>query len=366
MPTTSAQELYKFGQSIWLDNISRSMIESRRLEGMIDLGISGMTSNPSIFEKAISASADYDELVAELCSRGKSTFEIYDGLTSRDVCDAADIFLDVFTRTRGLDGFVSLEINPKLAHDAAGTVREGLRLFKELNRPNVMLKIPATTAGFNAIEELTSRGININVTLIFSLDHYINAASSYLRGIRRFVEDRGDVTKVRSVASVFVSRIDTRVDNLLEESGMPKLKGSAAASNCALIYKKFLEIFSSPEFEGLKEKGVNAQRVLWASTSTKNPAYSDIKYVRELIAKDTVNTMPDETFKAFLNHGKVKEALTHDASWAESHITALSEAGIDIDEVCTLLQQEGIAAFEKSFDSLLSGLEKKRNLACKK
>ena len=356
---TKAEELYRLGQSVWLDNINRRLILSGGLERMIETGLSGLTSNPSIFEKAISAGADYDPLITELNRRGSSAFEIYDELTLADVRDAADAFLEVFRRRQGRDGFVSLEINPKLAHDVEETVKEGKRLFGRLNRPNCMLKVPATESGFKAIEELVSYGVNVNVTLIFSLAQYIGAAEAYIKGINRFIKNKGDAGRVHSVASVFVSRLDTAVDSLLEGLGKPHLKGRAATSNCALIYKKSLEIFSSSSFKSLKDRGVNPQRVLWASTSTKNPDYSDTKYVTELIARDTVNTLPEPTFQAFLDHGKVKEALTGEVSWAESHIAALSEAGIDINQECVRLQQEGIAAFEKAFDLILSTVETK-------
>jgi transaldolase len=363
----SIQELNAFGQSAWLDNINRAMLESGKLKEMIDLGLRGMTSNPTIFDKAISSSADYDEKIAELCEAGKSTFEIYDELTVRDVQDAADMFLPVYKETKGLDGYVSLEINPKFAYKVEETIKEGRRLYQKVNRPNVMLKVPATSQGFSAIEELVASGLNINATLIFSLGQYIDTANAYTRGIKRLLDKKGDVSKVRSVASVFVSRIDTSVDNLLEKkSAAAALKGKAAVSNSALIYQKYLEIFSSEDFKSLKEKGANPQRALWASTSTKNPDYSDIKYVSELIAGDTVNTMPEQTFNAFLDHGKVKEALAADASEAEKTIANLKNLGIDVNDICAQLLKDGVFAFEKSFDSLLNSIEKKKNILCKK
>ena len=365
MPKTVVHELSDFGQSIWVDNISRSIISSGKLQGMIDSGLRGMTSNPTIFDKAISSGSDYDDKIMELCFQGKSTFEIYDELTVKDVQDAADIFLPVFKQTGALDGYVSLEINPKLAFKTEETIAEGKRLFKKVNRPNVMFKVPATPQGFAAVEELVSFGMNINITLIFSLQQYIDTANAYLRGLKRLSENKADISKKRSVASVFVSRIDTSIDSLLGDENI-SLKGRAAAANSALIYKKYLEIFSSIDFKQLEKKGAIAQRVLWASTSTKNPDYSDIKYVTELIAKNTVNTMPEQTFQAFLDHGAVKEALTIDTAGARETINSLKGLKLDINEVCTQLLKDGVVAFEKSFDSLMSSLDKKKGLVCKK
>lgn len=372
MGKTSIQELGAFGQSAWVDNISRPMIKSGRLNEMIALGLRGMTSNPTIFDKAITSGTDYDDKILELSKAGKPTFEIYDELTIRDIQDAADIFLPVYEESSGVDGYVSLEINPELAHKTEETIKEGIRLFQKVNKPNVMFKVPATDAGFKAIEELTARGMNINSTLIFSLAQYLNTAQAYLRGMKRLLRDKKYVSDVRSVASVFVSRIDTYVDGLLAQLALKEenqdkkaqiifLKGRAAASNSSLIYEKFLKIFSSADFKELQKNGVNAQRVLWGSTGTKNQEYSDIKYVTELIARDTVNTMPEQTLRAFLDHGKVKESLIQEAVPAKKVIGSLKKIGIDIDDVCMQLLKEGVAAFERSFDSLLNSLEKKRS-----
>jgi transaldolase len=369
MPENSIRELNEFGQSVWLDNINRSMIRTGKLKQMIELGLCGMTSNPTIFDKAISSSTDYDERIIELCEAGKSTFEIYDDLSIRDVQDALDAFLPIYRESNGLDGYVSLEINPRLAYKTEETIKEGKRLYQKVNRPNVMFKVPATRQGFKAMEELVASAININSTLIFSLEQYINTANAYIRGIKRILQDKDDVSRVRSVASVFVSRIDTSVDNLLEQkkkTSLVSLKGKAAVSNSGLIYQKYLEIFSSADFKQLQKQGANEQRVLWGSTSTKNPDYSDIKYVSELIAKNTVNTMPEQTLYAFLDHGKVKQALTSDASEAQKIITTLKNLGIDINDICAQLLKDGVLAFEKSFDSLLNSLEKKKNIVCKR
>jgi len=373
MAKTSIEKLAEFGQSAWLDNINRAMIENGRLEELIGLGLRGMTSNPTIFDKAISLSNDYDEKIKELHGDTKSVFEIYDELTVKDVQDVTDIFKSTYESTNGLDGYVSLEINPKLASNTKETIEEGRRLFKKVNRPNLMLKVPATDAGFAAVEELLSEGINVNITLIFSLEQYIKTAEAYIKGIERLSKNRKDLSRVRSVASIFVSRVDTVVDKMLDEkienetsdvmkSKMYLLKGTAAVANSKLIYKNFLEIFSGKEFRQLKEKGTNFQRVLWASTSTKNPIYSDIKYVSELIGKNTVNTIPENTLQAFLDHGAIKEALTNDVQDAGDIIRGLKDFRIDVNGICEQLLKDGVIAFEKSFESLLNSIKKKAEI----
>jgi len=366
------QQLNSLGQSIWLDNINRAMIESGKLKELIVQGLLGMTSNPTIFDKAISSSSEYDEKMIELAKEGKSTFEIYDELTIKDVQDATDLFRPVYEKTKRSDGYVSLEINPKLAYNTKETIEEGKRLWKKVNRANLMLKVPSTNEGFEAVQELIALGMNINVTLIFSLEQYINTFKAYRNGIKRFMEGGGDVSKVHSVASVFVSRVDTVVDSMLDEmiakSGnqqekekIESLKGKAAVANSAIIYARYLEFISSSDFKDLQKKGANIQRVLWGSTSTKNPAYNDIKYVTELIGKSTVNTVPDETLSAFLDHGKAKEALTMDVSGSQKIINELKGTGIDVNDVCRQLLENGVIAFEKSFDSLLDHIENKAN-----
>ncbi len=369
MSNSTIEQLAEFGQSIWLDNISRSIIESGRLEELIELGLRGMTSNPTIFEKAISDSSDYNEKIKELHKAGKSTFEIYDDLTVRDIQDAADILKPVYEKTNGQDGYVSLEINPKLAYRTGETIEEGKRLFEKVNRPNLMLKVPATDEGFEAIEALVGEGVNVNITLIFSLDQYVNTAHAFLRGMNKFLDNQGDVSTVSSVASVFVSRVDTAADKMLDDlmdketngaakSELESLKGTAAVANSALIYRKHIEIFSEKAFALLKEKGARVQRVLWGSTGTKNPAYSDVKYVTELIARNTVNTLPDKTLEAFLDHGVVKEALTASAEKSQKTVDRFKGFGIDIDSICAKLLEDGAAAFTKSFESLLGTIER--------
>jgi len=369
MADTTIKQLGEWGQSVWLDNIGRSMIESGKLTEMMDAGLRGITSNPTIFEKAISGSSDYDEAIKALTKAGNSTFEIYDDLTIRDIQDAADMFRPIYEKTNRLDGYVSLEI-PKLAYDTKETIEEGMRLYEKVNRPNVMLKVPATDQGFGAISTLLGEGANINITLIFSLDHYIKTAQDFLSGMNSLLNKQGDLSKTCSVASVFVSRVDTAVDKMLEGAlegtadktvahELESLKGKAAVANSQVIYEKYIEIFSGEEFERLRQHGAHVQRVLWGSTGTKNPAYSDIKYVTELIGRNTVNTLPENTIAAFLDHGIVKEALTADAKASQETIDRLSQFGIDIDRVCAKLLEEGAGSFTASFESLLSTLETK-------
>jgi transaldolase len=375
MIKTSIQELNEFGQSVWFDNISRSMIKGGKIKEMISQGLRGITSNPTIFDKAISKSSDYNEQIQELARNEKTTFEIYDDLTIKDIQDALDVFKPVYDDTNMLDGYVSLEINPKLARMTKETIQEGKRLYKKVNRPNLMLKVPSTEDSFAAVCELSAAGINVNVTLIFSLEQYINSVKSYLEGIKRFAESGGDVCKVHSVASVFISRIDTLADKMLDEkikkesdsqikNRLNSLKGKAAVANSKLIYKKYLEFCSSNEFKALKAKGANMQRLLWGSTSTKNPVYSDIKYVVELIGKNTVNTMPDATYEAYLDHGRIEESLNDNVKDAQDTIEQLRGFDIDIDKVCAKLLEDGVAAFESSFESLLHSIDEKRNKLC--
>jgi len=370
MSDTTIQKLRDFGQSIWFDNISRALIQSGRVEELIDLGVSGMTSNPTIFDRAVSSSSDYDERIDQLNKLGKPTFEVYDDLTVRDVQDAADIFKPVYENTDGLDGYVSLEIDPHLATKTDETIEEGRRLHKKVDRPNVMFKVPAANEGFDAIETFLAEGINVNVTLIFSLEQYEKTAQAFLNGMARLSERQGDLSRTSSVASVFVSRVDTAVDKMIDEmiatekdeaakDKLQSMRGEAAVANAKLIYQKSLEIFSGDAFTKLRKKGARVQRVLWGSTGTKDPSYSDIKYVAELIGKETVNTVPEKTLEAFLDHGIVREAVTSDLKGAQEIIESLRGFGIDIEEVCDRLLQDGIVAFQKSFDSLLESIRAK-------
>lgn len=368
MSKTTLHQLSDLGQSAWLDFIDRPLLETGKLQKLIEQGLRGMTSNPSIFNGAIANSTDYDKKISQLKASGKSTFEIYDELTIKDIQDACDILKPVFESTKHLDGYVSLEINPQIAHDTQQSIQEGKRLYFKVKRPNVMIKVPATDAGFPVIEELIANGINVNTTLIFSLSQYIRTAESYMNGLAKYQRAGGDLSRVRSVASVFVSRIDTAIDKMLEDKmnraidGPTKLllqsfKGKAAVANCKLVYEKSRELFSSPRFKTLAN--ANIQRVLWASTSTKNPAYPDIKYVTELISKDTVNTIPEPTLNAFLDHGKVKEALTGKIDDTVRLLEQLKGYDIDINAVCAQLLSEGVVAFDKAFVALSEAITRK-------
>lgn len=370
MAKTTLQMLDEFGQSVWIDNINRALIETGRLQELIDQGVRGLTSNPTIFDKAISGSSDYDEMISELKEKHRSTFEIYDDITVRDIQEAADLLRQIYKDTEGMDGYVSLEIDPRLANDAEGTIAEGTRLSAKVARPNLMLKVPATDEGFKAITALLGRGVNINATLIFSLRQYRNTAEAYLKGIENLLAQGGNAKPVHSVASVFVSRVDTLVDDNIERiqsassgSAEPhkfeKLRGRAAVANSLMIYDEYSQIFSSARFEMIRKQGGNIQRLLWGSTSTKNPAYSDVKYVTELIGKGTVNTIPEKTLLAFLDHGEVKEALPGDLEEARAIIQMLVDSGIEIDDVCSRLLRDGVVAFQDSFSSLLMAIEKK-------
>jgi len=359
MTKTKLQEIAALGQSLWIDNISRSMITGGKLKSLIDQGLRGQTSNPTIFKQAISHSSDYDARIQQLAKDGKTTFEIYDELTIKDVQDAADLFRGVYESTQGLDGYVSLEINPQLGNELESQLKEGMRLWQKLNRPNVMIKVPATKNGLGVVEGLIAQGINVNVTLIFSAEQYQEVVWAYLRGLNHLAKNGRDMRQVRSVASVFVSRIDTSIDKKLDEN-LKSLRGMAAVANGEVIYHKFQKSFGSSEFNALKSKGANLQRVLWASTGTKDAQYSDIKYITELIAQDTVNTVPDKTLEAVLDHGIAKLAMPGDVAEAQKKLEQLRLAGIDIGMVCNQLLVDGLASFEKSFEELTTSIEEKQ------
>ncbi len=363
MKKTTIQQLADYGQSAWLDYISRPLLESGKLKNLIAQGLRGMTSNPSIFNQAISSSNDYDARIVQLKGKGKSTFDIYDTLTIADIQDATDQFKPVYAATKGLDGYVSLEINPKIAHKTAEQITEGLRLFKAVGRPNLMIKVPATPEGFKVVEELTANGVNVNTTLIFSVKQYERTVEAYFAGLTHLLKNKGSVHKVHSVASVFVSRIDTLIDELLEKNADAKnlqsLKGKAAVANCRIIFEQYHAFVNSPAYKTLAAQGANMQRVLWGSTSTKNPQYSDIKYVTELIARPTVNTLPEKTLLAFLDHGKVQEAFGASSGDATKILSQLKSLGIDIDQICQNLLRDGVKSFEDAFEALLNAIEKK-------
>ena len=354
-------QLKALGQSVWLDFIQRSLIESGELKRLIDQdGLSGLTSNPTIFAKAISETNEYDEEIERLLKVCNTTEEIYLSLAVRDIQEVADLFYPAFERTNGEDGFVSLEVNPHLAHDTGKTIEEARKLFGLVSRKNLMVKIPATPEGLPAIEQAISEGININVTLIFSLERYEQVAQAYLSGLEKRTKKGEPLDPVHSVASVFVSRIDTKADKLLAQKGIQALQGKVAIANSKLIYQKFKEIFAGKRFKALEGKGANVQRPLWGSTGTKNPSYSDVLYIEELIGSNTVNTVPPSTLQAFRHHGKVRPSLEEGVSEARKVIKELSEAGIDLKQLTDELETEGVKSFRDSFDQLLYSIQEKQ------
>jgi transaldolase/glucose-6-phosphate isomerase len=366
-------EVMKAGQSIWYDNIRRAMLDTGDLAKKIEEDdLRGVTSNPTIFEKAITGSTDYDEQMRSLVQQGASVSDIYEALVLDDIGRAADILRPVYDKTDGLDGYISLEVSPRLAYDTQGTIEEAERLFRGLNRPNVMIKIPAAQEGLPAIEESIYRGININVTMIFSIENYTQVAEAFIKGLERRDAEGKTVDHIASVASFFVSRVDTAIDTDLEyrarhaatpeeKAMLENLAGRAAVANAKLAYQKFKEIFHGERFSKLKNKGAQVQRCLWASTGTKNPKYSDVLYVDNLIGAETVNTIPPQTYTAFRDHGQVAPTLEANLEEARVVIAKLAEIGIDLGEVTDKLQRDGLASFVGSFDTLIESIEAKRD-----
>lgn len=359
------KKLEQLGQSIWYDNISRGVILKGELKKMVDEGCLGVTSNPTIFDKAISGSDDYDDQIHRMVEKNPDVdgAEIIQALMVKDIQMACDVLRSVYDRTRGGDGFVSIEVTPGKARDTKATVEEVRELWTKVNRPNLMVKIPATREGLPAIEQSISEGMNINVTLIFSVERYRDVADAYIKGLERRVKEGKPVDAVRSVASVFVSRIDTLVDDLLTRNDPDKYKtlmGKAAVANTKFIYQAFREIFGLPRFVTLKSKGAAVQRPLWGSTGTKNPAYSDLLYVDTLIGPHTVNTVPPSTYAAILDHGRPAQTVEADLDGARKVLSDVAAAGIDMKWVLQKLEDDGVAAFEKSFDGLYKNLVAKR------
>lgn len=360
------------GQSVWYDNINRAQLVSGEFKRMLDEdGVVGVTANPTIFEKSISSGHAYDEQMTQLISEGKNTNEIYEALVMQDIRTVADLLRPIYDRTNGQDGYVSLEVSPELAHDTEGTLSEVRRFWKTVNRPNVMIKIPATPAGIPAIEQALTDGINVNITLIFSLASYKAVTEAYLSALESRNAEGKDISHIASVASFFVSRVDTLVDKLLEDkikasnsaeeqTQLKKLEGKAAIANARLVYKEFQNIFGSPRFETLKHSGAHVQRPLWASTSTKNPAYRDVLYAEELIGPDTVDTMPLETIVNFRDHGVVARTIENDLAGAKADLDALEKIGIHYNQVTQQLQDEGVQKFADSFRQLFEGIESKQ------
>jgi transaldolase len=368
--STPLEHLSALGQSVWVDFLSRDSIRGGHLQQLIDEdSVVGATSNPSIFEKAMGSGSAYDEQIHELIDQDPTqpadVEAIFWALAEQDIRDACDVFRPVWDGGSGRDGYVSLEVDPRLAYDTLQTFREAMRIHESVERPNLMVKIPATKPGLAAIEDVVSKGRSINVTLIFSLRRYAEVAESYIRGIERLVAEGGDPRKVASVASFFVSRIDTEADRRLEDVGAPKeLQGKLAVANAKLAYAHYLDAFSGPRWEYLVGKGATPQRVLWASTSVKNPAYPDTLYVEELIGSDTVNTMPEETILAYQDHGEPQPRLQRDLEDAKTLLERLARVGVDYDDVTDTLEREGVEKFAEAFEQLMQSLrEKQQTLA---
>ncbi len=364
MAESRLHKLSKHGQSVWIDSLSRTMLQSGQLEQMMrDDAVVGVTTNPSIFQKALSEGDAYDEQLRKIGESEHDPKELFLQLSARDVEAALDLLSSVHEEN-GEDGFVSWEVDPTLAYDREGTFDEAMRLHGWLDRPNLYVKIPATRPGLGAIEDCIAHGKSINVTLIFSLQRYKEVVEAHLRGLERLVASGGDPSKVYSVASFFVSRVDTEADKRLETIGTKEalaLRGKLAIANAKLAYEHYREAYSGPRWEFLKEKGATPQRCLWASTSTKNPDYRDVLYVEELIGPHTVNTMPLETIEAFQDHGEVRgDTVLEGVEEAEALLDALAEAGVSYDEVVETLEVEGVQKFSDSFDELIEGLEAKR------
>lgn len=353
-------ELAELGQAVWLDYILRSFVTKGELKALIDDGVRGVTSNPTIFEKAIAGTSDYDDDMRQLVSDGKTVDEIYEALVLDDIGSAADQLRPLYDATGGADGFISLEVSPRLAHNTDGTIADAKRFFAALGRPNVMIKIPGTPAGVPAITAATAAGINVNVTLLFSLAQYDAIAKAYIEGLEQFSAAGGDLSRVSSVASFFVSRVDTAVDKLLDKSGQSDLVGKTAIANAKLAYAHYKKLFSGPRWEALAAKGARVQRPLWASTGTKDPRFSDTLYVDTLIGPDTVNTMPLATLEAFRDHGTVALTVESDLDQARAQIEKLAALDIDLEAITQQLQDDGVTLFAKSFDSLMESIAAKR------
>jgi len=370
--TNPLLQLKEYGQSVWYDNIDRAQLISGQFKKLLDEdGVVGVTANPTIFQKSISHGDAYDEQITQLIKAGKSTNEIYEALVITDVQTVADILRPIYDRTNRQDGFVSLEVSPDLAHNTEGTISEVRRFWKLVDRPNLLVKIPATPEGLPAIQQALTEGININITLIFAIDFYHKVTDAYLSALENRNAEGKDISHIASVASFFVSRVDTLVDQLLEDKikatsdsaeqqKLKSLEGKAAIANARLVYQDFKRIFNTPRFETLKHSGAHVQRPLWASTSTKNPAYRDVLYAEELIGPNTVDTMPLETIENFRDHGRVRLSIEDNIPQAKAELAALEEVGIHYDQVTQQLLDEGVQKFADSFHELFKGIESKK------
>lgn len=368
--------LVEVGHGFWLDEIRREYLISGKLKELIEGdGLTGLTTNPSIFQKAITASDLYDQEIRTLAERGMSAEDIFDQLSTSDIQQAADAFLPVYERSDGRDGFVSAEVKPSIAYQTETTVNEALELKERIGRENIFVKVPGTTEGNEAIRRLTSLGVNINITLLFSLAQYEESARSYLRGLRDRLSRGEEIKGVVSVASVFISRVDTAVDSWLEQrmdrassderGELERLRGRAAVANARLVYERFRDIFSAPDFGELEQQGALVQRLVWGSTGTKNPDYSDVKYIDSLIGPASINTMPLSTLEAFRDHGVVHTGIEEGLSAARRDLADLKKVGLELDDVHQGLQRDGVVAFEDSYRALISAIEEKRSLFSK-
>ena len=362
MSKSPLHQLADHGQSVWLDYLSRDILESGKLAEMMEKdAVVGVTSNPTIFQKALASRDAYDEQLKSLLDKEDDLKEIFLALSAEDVKGGLELLRPVFDRTNGRDGYVSWEVDPQIAYDRERTYGEAKRLHEWIDEPNLYVKIPATAPGVGAIEDSIAAGRKINVTLIFSLLRHEEVMEAYIRGLERFAASGGDLSTVNSVASFFVSRVDTEADKRLEKRGRTDLQGKLAIANAKLAYQNYKAVFSGARWEDLAAQGANAQRCLWASTSTKNPAYRDVMYVEELIGPHTVNTMPEETIRAFQDHGRVEDTLERDVDRAKQMLDDLRDAGIDYDDVTDTLEREGVQKFIDSFVELKQGIREKRD-----
>lgn len=366
------QQLKNYGQSVWYDNIDRSQLVSGQFQGLLDNdGVVGVTANPTIFQKSISHGNAYDEQMSQLIGEGKNANEIYEAMIIQDIRTVADMLRPIYDRTNMADGYVSLEVSPDLAHDTNATIAEVRRFWKMVDRPNLLVKIPATPEGIPAIQAALTEGINVNITLIFSIQAYRDVTEAYLNALEDRRASGQDISHIASVASFFVSRVDTLVDKMLddkikatsdsaEQQKLKMLEGKAAIANARLVYQEFKKIFGTPRFESLKHSGAHVQRPLWASTSTKNPAYRDVLYAEELIGPDTVDTMPLETIQNFKDHGRVALTIENNIPQAKAELEMLESVGISYDAVTQQLLDEGVQKFADSFHQLFEGIEEKK------
>jgi len=355
------KSIHDLGQSIWLDFFNREIINNGKLQKLIDEdGLSGITSNPSIFEKAVNASSDYDEDIHKMSDKQKSSEEIFFGFATSDIRRAADMLKPTYDKSKGTDGFVSLEVSPHLAHDTNGTIKQAVQLWKTLGRENVLIKIPGTKEGLPAIRKCISEGVNVNVTLLFGLGRYKEVTEAYISGLEDRVKSNQPINHIASVASFFLSRIDVMIDPILKEKKLDKLVGEIAIASAKEAYHKYKDIFFSDRFKNLEKKGAKKQKVLWASTSAKDPSFSDVKYVEALIGPDTINTLPMATIDAFRDHGKPAATLENNLEKATQELQELKDNGISIDTITQKLEDEGVEKFNKAYDILLKAIDSKK------